>query len=434
VYFAIAYLREGFMRFQRLFLVFLFLGTLNHQNFAYAEAGDQLKAYKTFTLTPGTPLFEEMDREGGIADVMDEDAGHRFTIGDYKTAKALEGEFSPEVRRNFLGVFADGEEGFKTLINELEGKKYTAATITGGIARALESKKLLKRPKEIGLSAAKLTTIIEAMSQDAGTEIPLGPSIRTFHYNYKKGIDKSEEESEAEGETREMKGKRTKSGRSYIDTGSRRTHDPSDRYFLTETAEYFEKAKNPWPLYDVMLGVLTESDAAGVEDLTKLGQTVLGDWFGIYIAEQRRHRMTGWTKKDWENALTELLMLAPYTKTAGHIRNRDGEIVDGELVDYFGIGKQGSGLGGKAGMERRKLQRQISNIMAEIHPDEHSALAGLIGAKKGSDLCSGLMKFLNDGKNQGAVRENAGSIQKATVDYLKAMSGSASEIAGQISN
>src|SRR5439155_17372596 len=139
--------------------------------------------------------------------------------------------------------------------------------------------------------AFKLAPIL-MLSSGGGTGIPLMDDVWTYHYGYKHGDDSGEEDLETNR-------KRTKSGRSYIDTSSRRTHDPSDKYFLGETMEMLESMEDPWPVYKIMFNILTRGDASGIEKLPEQAQTVVADWFGIYVAEQRRHRMTGWQKMDW---------------------------------------------------------------------------------------------------------------------------------------
>jgi hypothetical protein len=391
---------------------------------ALAEPGG-IRAGSEVRLERGTPVFELMDREGGIADIMDEDAKRRVEIVPFERIEELWEEFNPEVFEKLMPAFRKKEKGFEALVAELQGKKHNVATIVPAIAKILKDQDLVKDPGKIALTATRLAPVI-MISSGSNTELPLGDSIRTFHYGYKPGNDNGRSEAP------EVNRKRTKSGRSYVDTPNRRTHDPSDVYFLKETSALFKKMKDPGPFFEVMFQILTEGDDSGVEKLSPEAQTVLGDWFGIYIAEQRRHRMTGWKRMDWENALTELVILAPYTLMARQIRTKDGQVIEGDLVDYFGVGNDGSGLGGLAGIERRKYTRAISNIMAELHPEEHAALKRLIGARKGADLCSGGMKYLNNAKNQEAVKANAQELSAALVNYVRAMRDSASEIAARL--
>lgn len=391
--------------------------------FLYAETGG-LFSDSLIKLEPGVPLFELMNREGGIADTMDAAAKKKVAIVSYDRIEQLWDQFNPEVWDKLMPLFKEREKGFEALVDSLEGKKFNVATIVGAIANQLKAQDSIKDPEKLALVATRLAPVI-MISSGSHTEIPLADAIRTYHYGYKVGNDNGKEDPT-------VNRKRTKSGRSYVQTTTRGAHDPSDVFFLKETAKLVKSMKDPAPFYEVMFQILTEGDDSGVKKLSVEAQTVLGDWFGIYVAEQRRHRMTGWKKMDWENALTELVMLAPYTQVAVQIRTKDGVIRDGKLVDYFGIGNDGSGLGGLAGKERRKYTKAISNIMAELHPAEHAALKTLIKARKGSDLCSGAMKFINNAKNQAYVAQNATELNTALVNYVKAMQSSAKEIASRL--
>lgn len=395
-----------------------------HSGLAAKQHAAALHPATQFQLTAGTPLFQEMDEKGGIADTLDADAKKKVSFADYAAVQAARANFEDEVFKKVMPLFAKGEKGFQALVEALAGQEVSEHDAVPAIAKALQDGELLKDTSKVGLAATRLAPLL-MLTSGGGTEIALNENVITYHYGFKPGDDSGEEEAT-------VNRKRTKSGRSYALTANRGALDPSDVFFLTETAAFVEKTKNPWPAYQVVFEILTASDASGVAKLPRDAQVVVADWFAIYVAEQRRHRMTGWTRMDWENSLTELLMLAPYTADAKQIRNVEGDTIAGRLVDYFGVGTDGSGLGGRAGIQRRAYTRDISKLTADLHPEEAQALATLIGAKKGTDLVSGVMKFVNDRDNEKEVKAHAGEITEAAVSYLKVMRESAEDIAKRL--
>lgn len=357
----------------------------------------------------GQPLFQVMvDKEEGIIQAMNFDITHKFTIAGVDRVKEMEGMFEDKVIRKMTANFKNGKKDFYKLIKALDGKTATPGSLAGVIGREIEKLNIMKDPGKIGLSAVTISPFLALVSgsEEAGAtvEVRLNKDNTTRHFGYKTG----------DGE------RDPKSGRSFSESFDFPIDDKSDVAYLKALAKYLHETENPAPFYRNMFRILTGSDTRGIARLEPEGQAVLADWASIYIAEARRHHMTKLKRHPWEIDLTAVSMMGPFTNESGMIRDIEGNYVDGELHGYFYVGKQGTGLGGKAGKSRQVLGGQIASDIKRNEPDTFNALAEIIDFSGRGDLCTNAIRWINTPRAQRAVNRNANEFVEAATDYVMA--------------
>jgi len=227
-----------------------------------------------------------------------------------------------------------------------------------------------------------------------------------------------------------------RTGRSYGASIERNSYDPSDRDYLEDLGSYVSKAskKELEKFYRTLFEILLKVDTSGIKSLNKKGQTLMADFMAIYMAEQVRHLMTGLKLYEWENALTEITMLAAFSAhpegltfdprggsdnaTNGRELAVSGKLKPKQLmVGFFGVGTDGSGLDGRNKGRRHVLTRGVVTAMKEINPAIVRKIQKLIGSRK-TDIYDEAMEFINAYGTQKVVRAQADQMIDSLVQFV----------------
>ncbi len=134
-------------------------------------------------------------------------------------------------------------------------------------------------------------------------------------------------------------------------------------------------------------------------------------------------------KHDWENALAELTLVSAYAEKAGLVQQED-KLVAGTPSDWRYKGTQGSGIGGKSGMQRRSFQVKVCAAARDLKMASLAAIDAITGKK--SDCFNGIMRYLNSFETQASVKKNAQKLTNAVVEFLKDIRTRSDEITAEI--
>jgi hypothetical protein len=246
------------------------------------------------------------------------------------------------------------------------------------VAGEMQRKRLFisKDHKQQSRLAGALVPLI-AIASGKGVLVQFDSETYCYNYGYHRGSGGSDLEADKENR---------RTGRSYGASIVRNSFDPTDVDYLEILGTYVASSdeKELRRFYTTLFSILLKSDTSGIKTLAPDGQTVLVDFLAIYMAELDRHLMTGLKKYEWENALTEITLLAAFSasdqgitldptgeavNTAGRrvIRSNKIKPID-RMVGFFGVGTDGSGLDGMNKERRHGLTRQVSRQVAALNP------------------------------------------------------------------
>jgi hypothetical protein len=343
----------------------------------------------------GQTYYEAMTQGGGIKEALDKDDTTEFAIAGKDAVHRAERNFDPGVINKVTRLFKDDEAGLETLADDLEGRKASPSSIVGLIGKELKDKKLLKDASKVGLAAYVVAPLL-TMSSGGGVAVIINDGNYFYNVDYRQDV---------------------KRGRSYGASPARAAKDPSDIDYLKELDQYLAQKDDASNYYRNMFKMLTQCSASAYPS-DRLGQQVSTDFLTIYTAEATRHITTGLTSHPWENDLTEVSMIAAFSAKSKVVIGGSDGFSQGDLTSFFGVGSQGSGLGGANHNKRLKLQKAVTLAEAKLHPEVVQALADLIGADSDADLFDGLMNYLNNDGNQAEIRKNSGKLVDAVVAFL----------------
>lgn len=419
---------------------FLFLAIFALQSWA---ADPPLTLSATFDLSKQNvkagacpTFFLFMSRMGGIKAALDSDYTEEFTITsaeDFR-AKAAGFDHIDELERKVRG----GAKGMDLLVSKLEGKTLTVDKMYGAVMGVMKKEKLFvsSDAKANSRLAGAIVPLI-AMASGKGVLVQLDDGTYVYNYGYAEGSGGADLEADKVSR---------RTGRSYGASRSRNAYDPTDRDYLTGLSKYVAKAsdKELRAYYEAVFKLLIKTDPSGIKKVNRAGQTVLADFMAIYMAELDRHLMTGLKRYEWENALTEITMLAAYSvsdegktldpRTGAENTNERG-IVESSIIDpdkrllgYFGVGTDGSGLDGRNKQRRHNLTKQVVREMRKLDPDSVKAIEEIIGARRGSDIYDDVMNHLNAYGTQQNVQDNADELIDALVEFSMSTRANAASI------
>ncbi len=350
----------------------------------------------------GTPCSAAMTDL--LAPAMDKDLVTPFIAASLATVKSEAAKFDPAALKKLTLDFKDGEAGFNALVSALAGTQTTPETFRALIRSKLKELSLLKDPKTLGLTAAKLESFL-GIASGAGVTVIFDDKTSCCHYGYKTGADQALD---------------PKSGRTWVSAGDRNSLDPSDTYIMKEMKKYFDSTADLEPFLTSFFQFMIMSDGSGYSKLSALGQTLEGDVDGVFGAEQRRHWMTHLKSHPWEIDLASITLLSVFSTQSGYVMFKDNALVEGTPADYFGVSAtpgNGSGLGITRRF-RRPLQNKISIAMRTLHPDVTDIIDGITGAGPKDDIYQKFMEFIIDPANDAAVRKNGPTLVKAMTNYI----------------
>ena len=223
-----------------------------------------------------------------------------------------------------------------------------------------------------------------------------------------------------------------KSGRSYGVGPGRSLLDPLDRDYLTEMAAFLKPATTPdvSPFFTAIFKVLTNCDSSGFAGLTSAGQVTATDFLTIYTAELDRHIMVKLAPAThpWEMDLAEVTFLTSYGAASGLVM-KNGSLVPGTAVAYYGVGTAGSGIG-EARKDFVKLAKRITSFENQSghHPEMVTAITNLtpitdqtILSAVNGDVIRRFLVYINRPEFAGDVQAHSSDLVNAMVAFLKQM-------------
>jgi hypothetical protein len=367
-------------------------------------------------------FFEALSGPGGIKANIDEDDKNLFNIADTKRAMDIAKEnFDPTVYRkmirNLVAVDGDREKSLEKLLSAFPKDRVTPETFKGLVTEELTKLKIIENRDQFGLTRASLAAVLSLVS-GAGTVVHIDDSNYIYNVGYLPG-----------SAAKSVYDTHVKSGRSFGASRVRRALDPSDRDYLREMDAFLRASKDPTEFFAAILDLILECDADGLGKLQgKLdGETVVTDFVAIYIAELTRYAMTQFKEHDWQNHLAEATFLTAWGSKLGEVEE-NGEIVKGTAEEYFGVGTQGSGIGGRKGVQRRGFQALVTNAERTLHPDVVKAVDQQIDGAGHEDVISEFMKFVNNPKNQAKVKARKKELKSTFLAFLDQIHEDAADI------
>lgn len=225
-----------------------------------------------------------------------------------------------------------------------------------------------------------------------------------------------------------------KSGRSYGVGPTGRQSDPSYPYYLRELAKYFENEPGSMrDFYEAILLALVKNDPSGWRKLSEEGQTVATDFLAIYAAESVRHIMVDLHPgiHPWEIDLAAVTFASAYVMRTGKMMSDVGTLVEGDISQFNGQGRNGSGVG-ITRKERKKLTKLIASHLAEKNEDAQKAVKTMekyIGDRTDDDMIQGLFEYLNAPGGKGPKKiANSDQLIEAMLVYMDQVSADARKI------
>lgn len=383
-------------------------------------------------------FFELMtDRRSGIKPALDRDYLETVNIGDPREFRGEAANFAHIDK--LLDKVRGGMGGMARLLDELSGQKIPTNRMYATLMRKFHQLDLFVSgdSRQQSRLVGALVPVV-GMVYGKGLVLILDDETYTYHYGYAVGSG---------GANLELDQEFRKTGRSYGAAGIRSAYDPSDNDYLRLLASYVANASQAElkRFYTVLFEILLKSDGSGLRGLNADGQLVIADFIAIYVAELNRHLMTGLKMYEWENALTEITMLAAFSvqpdgltlDPRGDVNNesrrdliRAGKVEPRQrLLGYFGVGTQGSGLDGRNKQRRHKLTRHITKIQYRIHGRTVDRIARLIDATKPvSDVYDDVMEFINNYHTQERVAERSDELIATMVAFVLQTRSDAQEI------
>ncbi len=350
-------------------------------------------------------LAAMISKKEGIKAMLDEDNELKFTVVDYKSYQSLAEKFDESVIKKTMKLFKGGEKGFKKFLTKIAGEETTPLKFVGLIANALED--TVVKPDEIALTATKVAPMLGIMS-GSGVTVILDKNNFFYNYGFKPTSDKV------------PLAKALKSGRSFSESGTHPALDSSDVLLLKNLDTYLASLEDPSDFYSAFFKLILNSDSSGLKKLSEEGQALVLDIFTVYTAELDRHIEAGLGRSHpWENDLAEATMVSGFVVREGKIKGEEG-LIEGKPVDFFGVGKQGSGIG-ETRRDRRTLQLAVTNALEKSETEDAAIVSKarkILELKKGSDVMKGFMEFVNNKDNLKYIEENSNQLEKLMVEFM----------------
>lgn len=357
--------------------------------------------------------FELMVIKGGIKDSFDRAYDEKFEVAGRGAMIAGKEKFTPKVFNNVVKEFSGSRQSqvkkFEELVDSLEGKSFSQRSLKTAISKR-------------GL---KPWSIVDFLAMVSGSMVFV--RIDDDNYFYNVSYDKNN----------------VNAGRSFGAGPSHLADDASYPFYLRNFRLYLDETEDLSLFYEAIMKILTASDPSGVANIpvdvkdgvidgrtVKIdGQTMATDFLTIYTAELYRHVNSNLERHDWENALAELTFLAAFSESAGVV-HRDGVITKGNVSDWRYEGPEGSGIGGKSGIERRKLQRKVCTAARKMQISALKAIESITG--KESDCFRGIMTYLNNYETKFS-KKNAQILTRSVVSLLSEIRNRHEEVLQAIS-
>jgi hypothetical protein len=356
----------------------------------------------------GQTFLQAMQAGGtGIFDKTQADDAATVTIARADQIVADVNQFDSKVSQQVFGMFKNGQADFQSVMSNIQGKSFSPQTMRGGIQPFISNSNL--KPGASPNIAVDASADMALLASGSGTLV----TIDATNYFYNVGYQKPN----------------VKSGRSYAVAAGRSLLDPSDREYLGEMAEYLKPSTTPdaSPFYNAILKVLISCNSSDFATLSPMGQVAATDFLTIYAAELNRHVMVNLVPgtHPWEIDLGEVTFLTSYGAASGMVM-KNGALVPGTAVAYFGVGVTGSGIG-ETRKDFVKLATRITTyeIDPQHHPELVNAIVNLtpISDKKilsqvKGDVIRRFLVYLNRPEFQSSVQSHSSDFVNAMVRFL----------------
>jgi hypothetical protein len=356
----------------------------------------------------GQTFLQAMQAAGsGIFDKTDADDGASVTIANADQIVQDVNQFDSKVSQQVLGMFKNGQADFQKLMANIQGKSFSPRNIRTGLQPFISHSNL--KPNASPNIAVDASADMALLASGSGTLVKIDSANYFYNVGYQKPI--------------------VKSGRSYGAAPGRSLLDPSDKNYLTEMADYLKPATTPdaSPFYVAILKVLTNCNAADFATLPAVAQVTATDFVTIYTAELERHVMVNLVPGEhpWEIDLAEVTVLTAYGAPSGMVM-KNGALVPGTAVAYFGTGATGSGIG-ETRKDFVKLARRITEFESDPHhhPELINAIVNLtpiqdqkILSQVKGDVIRRFLVYLNRPEFQSSIQSHSGDFVNAMVALL----------------
>jgi len=366
----------------------------------------------------GQTFLQAMQASGtGIFDKTDADDGTPVTVANADQIVQDVNQFDSKVSGQVFGMFNNGQADFQSVMGNIQGKSFSPQNIRAGVQPFI-SKTILK-PSASPNIAVDASADMALLASGSGTLV----KIDSANYFYNLGYLKPN----------------VKSGRSYGAAPGRSLLDPSDKNYLTEMAAYLLPATTPdaGPFYTAILKVLTNCDSSDFAALPATAQVTATDFVTIYTAELDRHVMVNLDPgtHPWEIDLAEVTFLTSYGAASGMVM-KNGSLVPGTAVAYFGVGATGSGIG-ETRKDFVKLATRITTFESDPqhHPELVNAIVNLtpiqdqkILSQVKGDVFRRFLVYLNRPEFQASIQSHPSDFVNAMVALLKQINADNAQI------
>jgi hypothetical protein len=389
-----------------------------------------LELSKTFDLSrahrSSRTFFDLMSGKNGIKSALDSDYNSPVIIADVDTFRSKASNFDhlEKLEQKVKG----GSKGLDSVIAELAGESISMDRMYGKVMGVFREKNLFKI-SDARQQSRLVGALVPIIGLTSGRGVLVKLDSENYVYNFGYAVGSGGDDLESDKQDR-------KTGRSYGASISRNAYDPSDNDYLRELAEYTNTADQDelQTFYETIFEILLKTNSSKLQHLSQEGQTVVADFMAIYMAELDRHLMTGLRMYEWENALTEITMLAAFcasdegvtldSRVGADNANERGLVATSELevrerlTGFFGVGTDGSGLDGANKRRRHEITRRLSSALRTSQRELVRQIEKLIGARANSDLYDQTMNYVNSYESQESVREQADELIGSLVELV----------------
>jgi len=344
----------------------------------------------------------------GIFDKTDADDSATVTIATADQIVADVNQFDAKVSQQIFGMFKNGQTDFHAVMANIQGKSFSPQNIRAGVQPFISSSNL--KPSARPNIAVDASADVALLASGSGTLVIIDSANYFYNVEYQKP--------------------NVKSGRSYGVAPGRSLLDPSDKDYLSEMAAYLKPVTTPdaSPFFTAVLKVLTNCDSSGFAGITSAGQVTATDFMTIYTAELDRHIMVNLVPAThpWEMDLAEVTFLTSYGAASGLVM-KNGSLVPGTAVAYYGVGTAGSGIG-ETRKDFVKLATRITSF--ENQPSQHPTLVNaivnltpitdqtILSAVNG-DVIRRFLVYINRPEFASDVQTHSSDLVNAMVAFLK---------------
>jgi hypothetical protein len=335
------------------------------------------------------------------------------TIAAPDAITATIAKFDPIVGKKLYLGFTNGEPGFVTSIEKIQGQSITPKNIRGILLPLMESV-----PQDQLATTTDRAYGMALLASSSGTLI----EIDANNYFYNVAYDTAD--------------KATGSGRSYGVAATRRLLDQTDAGYLRELDTFLKAAStsDASDFYKTLFQVFTDCDSSGMSALSSDAQVVGTDFLTVYTAELIRNNMMQLNpaKDPWQIDIGEVTLLGSYGATSG-MGMVNGKLVTGGDTVY------GTKSIGDQQADFTHLGKLITSFETSKHPALVTAVQNLtpvptanLGKPGTGDLFWQTLVYLNRPEFVADVHNNAAAITAAMTALLMQVRSDSAQITAYV--